>query len=488
MTQRNNTPDLPQHSNAFAAAAGHHAFVSAGDSTSTRVAAPASRTRRGARIAASLPVEVRDQFGGREETRTQFLMVRGAVLATTSNVRVGHKLTIQNIKSGRIAECHVISVEPVVRDVHQIEVEFTRPQPEFWPVQFPAEDLKANDATGLSTASLRASSEPDPRLVLDQPKDSPLNLETGFSQEPAAHDDQLVVLADTVQTFAPVAQGKYSPRTATLDSVAQFRAANRAAHRRERQMKAFYSFLSIVALAGAFFGYRWWNQHQPERPQATTAAQTAPPAAEPAAATQDLHSASSAAPATATPVTVSSPKESASVSQIPVVATPTPEVAPAPAQKSEEAQVQVRHGAMSASLHKTPQTEEEAPLAMPLRAGDDAAQPKPEMLSSVVSQAPTKNAVLAPQPVKKAVEARLLRTVPAQFPQMARQLRVEGEVLLKIDIDTSGNVASAHALTGPPMLRQAAIDAVQRWKYQPATLGDKPVASSQAVKVDFHLH
>jgi TonB family protein len=110
------------------------------------------------------------------------------------------------------------------------------------------------------------------------------------------------------------------------------------------------------------------------------------------------------------------------------------------------------------------------------------------MLSSVVSQVPTKNAVLAPQPVKKAVEAKLLRTVSAQYPQMARQLRVEGEVLLKIDIDTSGNVAVAHALSGPPMLRQAAIDAVEHWKYQPATLGDKPVASSQAVKVDFHLH
>ena len=488
MTQRNNTPDLPQHSKAFAAAAGHHGFVNAGDSTSTRVAAPASRTRRGARIAASLPIEVRDQFGGREETRTQFLMVRGAVLATTSNVRVGHKLTIQNIKSGRIAECHVISVEPVVRDVHQIEVEFTRPQPEFWPVQFPAEDLKANDAPGLSTASLRASSEPDPRLVVDQANGSTLNLETGFAHEPVVHNDQLVVLADTVQTFAPVAQERYSPRTATLDSVAQFRAANRAAHRRERQMKALFSFLSIVALAGAFFGYRWWDQHQPQRAQAAAAVQTTTPTAEPVAATQESHSASTTAPTVAAPTQVSSSTETASVKQVPVAVTTMPEVAPAPVQKAEEAQVQVRHGSMSASLHKAPQAEEEAPLAMPLRAGDEAAQVKPEMLSSVVSQVPAKNAVLAPQPVKKAVEAKLLRTVPAQYPQMARQLRVEGEVLLKIDIDTSGNIAAAHALSGPPMLRQAAIDAVQRWKYQPATLGDKPVESTQAVKVDFHLH
>jgi outer membrane biosynthesis protein TonB len=37
------------------------------------------------------------------------------------------------------------------------------------------------------------------------------------------------------------------------------------------------------------------------------------------------------------------------------------------------------------------------------------------------------------------------------------------------------------------VLRAAALDAVKRWKYAPATIGGKPVASTQIVKVDFRL-
>ena len=59
--------------------------------------------------------------------------------------------------------------------------------------------------------------------------------------------------------------------------------------------------------------------------------------------------------------------------------------------------------------------------------------------------------------------------------------------MIDVDVDASGSVSGAKALSGPPVLRAAALDAVKRWKYAPATLGDKPVASTQTVKVDFHL-
>jgi TonB family protein len=155
--------------------------------------------------------------------------------------------------------------------------------------------------------------------------------------------------------------------------------------------------------------------------------------------------------------------------------------------KADDTQVKVRHRASSATFHQPGEAEEEAPMALPLRAGNDSVQ-KPEMLNSVVALVPSKDAVLAPQAPKKAVPARLLHTVQAQYPAMARQIRAEGEVLLEIEVDAAGNVLSAKALSGPPILREAAIEAVRRWKYQPATLGDKPIASRDSVKVDFHLH
>jgi protein TonB len=69
---------------------------------------------------------------------------------------------------------------------------------------------------------------------------------------------------------------------------------------------------------------------------------------------------------------------------------------------------------------------------------------------------------------------------------MARQLHIEGEVLVSLDVDASGSVSAARAVSGAPLLRAAALDAVRQWKYQPATLGDKPIPSTETVKVNFH--
>ena len=129
----------PQAADAFEATSGRSTFDK-GEAISSHPASSTQRSRRYTRIAVSLPVVVRDQFGGREETRTQFVMVRGAVLATASNFRVGHKLTLQIAKTGRAAECHVVGLEHVAKDVPSVEVEFTREQQDFWPVQFPPED------------------------------------------------------------------------------------------------------------------------------------------------------------------------------------------------------------------------------------------------------------------------------------------------------------------------------------------------------------
>jgi protein TonB len=129
----------------------------------------------------------------------------------------------------------------------------------------------------------------------------------------------------------------------------------------------------------------------------------------------------------------------------------------------------------------------EQPIAVPLQIGEPAnLQEKPEALSQVVAAVSPKAAILAPQPARRVVPAKLMHSVPAQYPPMARQLRVEGEVVVSLDVDASGSVSAARAVSGAPLLRGAAIDAVRRWKYQPATLGDKAVPSTETVKVDFH--
>jgi protein TonB len=81
---------------------------------------------------------------------------------------------------------------------------------------------------------------------------------------------------------------------------------------------------------------------------------------------------------------------------------------------------------------------------------------------------------------------KLASSVLPVYPQIAQQAGVEGDVVIQASLDQNGNVATAKALAGPLMLRQAAIDAVLRWKYEPALLDGKPVPTEMTVRIRFH--
>jgi protein TonB len=66
------------------------------------------------------------------------------------------------------------------------------------------------------------------------------------------------------------------------------------------------------------------------------------------------------------------------------------------------------------------------------------------------------------------------RAVPS-YPEQAKEARVSGAVVVEITIDEEGNVINAQALSGHPMLRDAAIEAARQWKFAPTTLQEQPV-------------
>lgn len=81
---------------------------------------------------------------------------------------------------------------------------------------------------------------------------------------------------------------------------------------------------------------------------------------------------------------------------------------------------------------------------------------------------------------------RLVSSVLPIYPQIAQLAAVEGDVVVQASIDKNGNVSSTKVLYGPMMLRQAAIDALRRWKYEPAQLDGKPVGTEMTVRIRFH--
>ena len=79
------------------------------------------------------------------------------------------------------------------------------------------------------------------------------------------------------------------------------------------------------------------------------------------------------------------------------------------------------------------------------------------------------------------------RDVTPIYPDIARQARVQGIVILEAIIDPQGNVTNVSVLRSIPLLDQSAIDAVRRWKYEPTLLNGVPVPIVMTVTVNFTL-
>jgi len=94
----------------------------------------------------------------------------------------------------------------------------------------------------------------------------------------------------------------------------------------------------------------------------------------------------------------------------------------------------------------------------------------------------------APLPVGGDVKpARLLSSTPPMYPALAKSQHISGDVSIDALIDPNGKVTTMNVLSGPTLLRQAAMDAVRQWKYQPAALDGKSVSMHLTVTVQFRM-
>ena len=78
------------------------------------------------------------------------------------------------------------------------------------------------------------------------------------------------------------------------------------------------------------------------------------------------------------------------------------------------------------------------------------------------------------------------KTVP-QYPAIARAARIQGIVVLQATISTTGLIKNLRVMSGPPMLQQAAMDAVRSWHYKPYLLNGNPVEVETTINVVFNL-
>ena len=101
-----------------------------------------------------------------------------------------------------------------------------------------------------------------------------------------------------------------------------------------------------------------------------------------------------------------------------------------------------------------------------------------------------------PPPVEKRAPIRVggrvkapnqLFAPPPQYPALARQAKVQGDVRLDAVIDEQGRVVELKVVSGHPLLLDSAIKAVSQWRYQPTLLNDQAVSIQLIVTVQFRL-
>ena len=100
---------------------------------------------------------------------------------------------------------------------------------------------------------------------------------------------------------------------------------------------------------------------------------------------------------------------------------------------------------------------------------------------------PSPSAAVRHPPVSRMMEGNLVHRVQPDYPVLARQVRVQGRVVLRAMISREGAIENLQVLSGSPMLVQAAVDAVRQWRYRPYVLNGEPVEVETQVTVNFVL-
>lgn len=80
-----------------------------------------------------------------------------------------------------------------------------------------------------------------------------------------------------------------------------------------------------------------------------------------------------------------------------------------------------------------------------------------------------------------------LKRVEPVYPGNAREAKQSGVVRVEVSIDERGSVTSVQVLSGPPLLRGAALAAARSWRFKPSTIGGTPVKTTTVIDFNFKL-
>lgn len=256
--------------------------------------------------------------------------------------------------------------------------------------------------------------------------------------------------------------------------------------------------IAFVLAAGGVFYFKVLPAGKAPTQSVPAVVPSLAPAVAPTASTMPIPNPPAPATAVNSPALASEPPVVARVTEAPPKPSPSraPSVEPAQPKPAPSPKAATVVPDISSSLSAHPKASQRT------RSADSDAAPSLDMKSSSaennVLSGITAPSVAAPPPPQLAAEAapvriggnikppRLISSVLPVYPAIARTARVEGRVVITTSVEKDGSITGAKVVSGPVMLRQAALDALRQWKYAPGTLNGQPVPVDITVTLEFH--
>ena len=469
-----------------------------------------------------------------EETRTVIILPQGAVVRLSAAVTPGELVVLTNNNTGADVICRVTNVKAQPGIQSYVHLEFTQRALDFWEDSSAAggcvtatgksggittpPSLASTPTAGRTSTSPASSERPKPAVPAADIKPVPTAQPKITPLADAPIGDPMASLAKSLGASPQVPEATPAPAvTQSQPAVAPIRSPRLQPFEASFPQKKNTSTIILFAIAavvllvvGAVAGAVLLRR---DNGSTTVAAQFSNPTTAPAPAPVAPVAATPAplpvASKSEAPIIAASPKAS-SVNSVEVPAKVSPKstpvepssVQPAPVRasvepaKTEMAPVPVVHPTINVGKISAPKVTKPAQLNSsepPPILPPDAALPtmitngvgNPMAHASSLLPAPA-----APAPVKggQLQQPKLLSSVAAVYPPLARSQRVQGDVVIDALIDATGKVSETKVISGNALLQTAAIDSLRQWKYQPAVLNGQPISVHINVTIVFHLN
>lgn len=242
----------------------------------------------------------------------------------------------------------------------------------------------------------------------------------------------------------------------------------------------------LVIAAASTFAFLKMQKPKTAAPQPTQEAANVPPASLPASGNSQPVSSNANATATAAPSAIVTPTAAKPVAEKPsakIVAERNSSPAEKPVVTEKPASVATL-GSTGASRIAKQNSPLAAPEVAPSFTADTANSSAP--LSSLARPVATSTPSAAAIEQSQLEPLQVLKTGPLVYPPIAKARGITGPAVVMVTVGKDGKPYNPKYVSGQPVFKDAAIQAVMGYQFKPAKLNGQPIEQSTTIRLNFH--